>query len=208
VPWANTISIKHRFYQEGSKRKCELQAIPDGKIRYTTDGSSAETHGTPYEKPFDVPKDCQVIVAVAEERGVKSIPVTITAPKGKVDVGTTIDRNKAAVWKRGFKRDSTVKAQVLGNRKNMAAELGSVRLTIMRIPVDRTGTPEDITYPHFERERTPEGIHPDGNPSVDIGSLKFDSGQQLLDMVRTATSARKGSAPVIAIRNAIHRFWF
>jgi hypothetical protein len=188
VPWTNTISIKHRFYQEGSKRKCELQAIPDGKIRYTTDGSSAETHGTPYEKPFDVPKDCQVIVAVAEERGVKSIPVTITAPKGKVDVGTTLDRNKAAVWKRGFKRDSTGESyKFLETAKKYGAELGSVRLTIMRdTRWIELSTPEDIHYaiPHFERgvDALKEFI-PDGNLSVDIGSLKFDSGQQLLDMV-------------------------
>jgi len=186
--WTSTISIKHRFYQEGSKRKCELQAIPDGKIRYTTDGSSAETHGTPYEKPFDVPKDCQVIVAVAEERGVKSIPVTVIAPKGKVDVGTTIDRNKAAVWKRGFKRDSTGESyKFLETAKKYGAELGSVRLTIMRdIRWIELSTPEDIHYaiPHFERgaDILKEFI-PDGNLSVDIGSLKFDSGQQLLDMV-------------------------
>jgi len=186
--WTNTISIKHRFYQEGSKRKCELQVIPDGKIRYTTDGSSAETRGTSYEKPFDVPKDCQVVVAVAEERGVKSIPVTITAPKGKVDVGTTIDRNRAAVWKRGFKRDSTGESyKFLETAKKYGAELGSVRLTIMRdTRWIELSTPEDIHYaiPHFERGAdTLKEFIPDGNLSVDIGSLKFDSGQQLLDMV-------------------------
>ena len=186
--WTNTISIKHRFYQEGSKRKCELQVIPDGKIRHTTDGSSAETHGIPYEKPCDVPKDCQVIVAVAEERGVKSIPVTITAPKGKVDVGTTIDRNKAAVWKRGFKRDSTGESyKFLETAKKYGAELGSVRLTIMRdTRWIELSTPEDIHYaiPHFERGAgILKEFIPDGNLSVDIGSLKFDSGQQLLDMV-------------------------
>jgi hypothetical protein len=47
-------------------------------------------------------------------------------------------------------------------------------------------TPEDVYYatPYFERgvEVLKEFV-PDGTLSVDIGSLKFDSGQQLLDMV-------------------------
>jgi hypothetical protein len=114
--------------------------------------------------------------------------VTITAPKGKVDVGTTIDRNKAAVWKRGFKRDSTGESyKFLETAKKYGAELGSVRLTIMRdTRWIELSTPEDIHYaiPHFERGvDTLKEFIPDGNLSVDIGSLKFDSGQQLLDMV-------------------------
>jgi hypothetical protein len=188
VSWANTLSIKHRFYQEGAKRKCELQAIPKGKIRYTTDGSSAETRGIEYEKPFEIPKDCQVILAVAEEKGIKSRPVNIPAPKGKVEAGTTIDRNKAAIWRRNLKRDSTGETyKFFETAKKYGVELGSVRLTVMR---DKRwielNTPEDVYYatPYFERgvEVLKEFV-PDGTLSVDIGSLKFDSGQQLLDMV-------------------------
>jgi len=188
VPWTNTISIKHRFYQEGAKRKCELLAIPEGKIRYTTDGSSPETHGIPYKKPFEVPKGCQVIVAVAEESGIKSNTVTIQAPKGKEDIVPAIDRNKAAVWKRDFKRDSTGETyKFLETAKRHGAELGSVRLTIMRdTRWIELNTPENIHYAvsHFERgaDLLKEFV-PDGTLSVDIGSLKFDSGQQLLDMV-------------------------
>ena len=188
VTWTNTISLKHRFYQEGTKRKCELQAIPKGKIRYTTDGSSAETHGIEYQKPFEIPKDCQVILAIAEEKGIKSRQVSIPAPKGKVEAGTVIDRNKAAIWRRSFKKDSTGETyKFFETSKKYGAELGSVRLTVMREKRwIELNTPEDVYYPtlHFEKsiEMLKEFV-PDGNLSIDIGSLKFDSGQQLLDMV-------------------------
>jgi hypothetical protein len=188
IHWMNSISIKHRFYQEGARRKCELQAIPEGKIQYTTDGSSAETHGISYKKPFEIPKDCQVILAIAEEAGIKSRPFSIPAPKGKVGVGTTIDRNKAAIWKRSFKRDSTGETyKFLETAKRYGAELGSVRLTIMRdTRWIELSTPEDIYYAISNFERGADVLKEfisDGNLSVDIGSLKFDSGQQLLEMV-------------------------
>lgn len=188
MTWMNGISIKHRFYQEGSKRKCELQAIPEGKIQYTTDGSSAETHGVSYKKPFEIPNECQVILAVADGAGIKSRLFSIPAPKGKVEVGTTIDRNRAAIWKRSFKRDSTGETyKFLETAKKYGAELGSVRLTIMRDSRwIELSTPEDIYYAISNFERGADVLKEfisDGNLSVDIGSLKFDSGQQLLEMV-------------------------
>jgi len=195
--WENMISIKHRFYQEGSKRKCELQAIPEGRIRYTTDGSSAETHGVSYEKPFEIGRDAQVILAVAEARGIKSKPYSIPAPKGKADA-PIIDRSRAAVWKRNFKKDSTGETyQFWEATKRHGAELGSVRLTVMRdTRWVELNTPEDVFYPvlHFEgAAQSLKNFVPDGNLSVDVGSLKFDSGQQLLDFVaEIKTEIREG----------------
>jgi hypothetical protein len=188
VSWTNSIFIKHRFYQEGAKRKCELKALPGGKIRFTTDGSGAETSGVPYDKPFEIPEDCRVILAIAEGDGVKSQPVNIPAPKGKVDITSTIDRTKAAVWKRSFKKDSTGETfQFLETAKKHGAEPGGVRLTIAKDSRwIELNTPDDTFHAieHFEhgadvlKEFIPEGVL-----SIDVGSLKFDSGQQLLDMV-------------------------
>ena len=186
--WTNSIFIKHRFYQEGAKRKCELKALPGGKIRFTTDGSGAETSGIPYDKPFEIPADCRVILAIAEGDGVKSQPVNIPAPKGKVDIVSTIDRTKAAIWKRSFKKDSTGESyQFLEAAKKHGAEPGGVRLTIAKDSRwIELNTPDDAFHAieHFEHgaDVLKEFI-PDGVLSVDIGSLKFDSGQQLLDMV-------------------------
>jgi hypothetical protein len=186
--WTNSIFIKHRFYQEGTKRKCELKAVPGGKIRFTTDGSGAETSGVPYDRPFEIPEDCRVILAIAEGDGVKSQPVKIPAPKGKVDITSTIDRTKAAIWKRSFKKDSTGETfQFLETAKKHGAEPGGVRLTIAKDSRwIELNTPDDTFHAieHFEhgadvlKEFIPEGVL-----SIDVGSLKFDSGQQLLDMV-------------------------
>jgi hypothetical protein len=188
ITWTNTITLKHRFYQEGAKRKCELKALPGGKIQYTTDGSGVETSGISYKKPFEIPEDCRVILAVAEGDGVKSNVVNIPAPKGKVDIASTIHRNKAAIWKRGFKKDSTGETyQFLESAKNYGAELGGVRLIIAKESRwIELNTPDDFFHAveHFESgaDVLKEFI-PEGALSIDVGSLKFDSGQQLLDMV-------------------------
>jgi len=186
--WTNSISIKHRFYQKGTKRKCELRALPSGQIRYTTDGSGVETSGVLYDTPFEIPEDCRVILAIAEADNIKSPTVNIPAPKGKVDIVSTIDRAKAAIWKRSFKKDSTGETyQFLENAKKCGAELGGVSLIIAKDTrwIQLT-TPDEVFHviEHFEhgadvlKEFISEGVL-----SIDVGSLKFDSGQQLLDMV-------------------------
>jgi len=55
VTWNNAIIIKHHFYQEGTARKCELRALPEGTISFTLDGSGVETSGVPYALPFEIP---------------------------------------------------------------------------------------------------------------------------------------------------------
>ena len=129
-----------------------------------------------------------MILAVAEGDGVKSPTVNIPAPQGEVDIASTIDRSKAAVWKRSFKKDSTGETyQFLEAAKKQGAELGGARMTIAKdARWIELNTPDDVFHAvgRFEhgadllKEFIPEGIL-----SIDIGSLKFDSGQQLLDMV-------------------------
>ena len=188
VSWTNAIVVKHRFYQEGSKRKCELKALPGGQIRFTTDGSGVETSGVPYAKPFEIPADCRVILAVAEGEGIKSSAVNIPAPQGKVDPAATIDRARAAVWKHAFKKDSTGETyQFLEAAKKHNADLGGARMTIAKdARWIELNTPDDAFHAvgHFEHgaDLLKEFV-PDGVLAIDIGSLKFDSGQQLLDMV-------------------------
>ena len=129
-----------------------------------------------------------MILAVAEGNGVKSPAVNIPAPQGGIEPGPTIDRAKAAVWRRSFKKDSTGETyQFLEAAKKYGAELGGARLTIAKdARWIELNTPDDAFHAvgRFEhgadllKEFIPEGVL-----SIDIGSLKFDSGQQLLDMV-------------------------
>ena len=159
-----------------------------GQIRFTTDGSGVETSGVPYIKPFEIPADCRVILAVAEGEGIKSSAVNIPAPQGKVDPAATIDRARAAVWKHAFKKDSTGETyQFLEAAKKHNADLGGARMTIAKdARWIELNTPDDAFHAvgHFEHgaDLLKEFV-PDGVLAIDIGSLKFDSGQQLLDMV-------------------------
>ncbi|MDD4092621.1 MAG: DUF499 domain-containing protein [Smithellaceae bacterium] len=188
IAWTNAIIVKHRFYQEGTKRKCELKALPAGRIRYTTDGAGVETSGVPYDKPFDVPVECRVVLAVAEGDGVKSPAVNIPAPQGKVDPAAAVDRAKAAFWRRGFKKDATGETyRFLETAKKHEAELGGARLTIAKdAHWIELNTPDEEFHAVERFERGADLLKefiPEGVLSIDVAGLKFDSGQQLLDMV-------------------------
>jgi hypothetical protein len=188
VAWANTIIVKHRFYQEGTKRKCELKALPAGRIRYTTDGAGVETSGVPYDKPFEIPSECRVVLAVAEGDGIKSPAVNIPAPQGKVDPAAALDRAKAAVWRRGFKKDATGETyRFLETAKKHDAELGGARLTIAKdARWIELNTPDEEFHAVERFERGADLLKefiPEGVLSIDVAGMKFDSGQQLLDMV-------------------------
>jgi hypothetical protein len=137
-----------------------------------------------------------LILAVAESEGIRPYSVSIPAPKGRVDPASTIDRTKAAVWRRTFKKDSTGETyQFLENAKKCNAELGGVTLTIAKeMRWIQLSTADDAFHAvqHFEhgadvlKEFIPEGVL-----SIDVTSLKFDSGQQLLDMVADLKSELK-----------------
>ena len=188
VTWNNTVTIKHRFYQEGKKRKCELKAIPCGNVRYTTDGSSPDSQGLQYDKPFEYPKDCQIILAIAEESGIKSETTKIMPPKEGGPPITPIDREKQAVWKRSIKRDSTGETYKLFElAKKYSAALGGVRLAVMKdTRWAQLDTPDNAYYSIEQFEKGASALREfvtDGVLSIDIDSLQFESGQQLLDMV-------------------------
>ena len=66
--WTNTINLKYRPYQAGSDWMMEFTAIPDGEIRYTTDGSDPKAHGATYVGAFLVPSSCRYLMAYGEKR--------------------------------------------------------------------------------------------------------------------------------------------
>lgn len=128
----------------GIETQMRAQGPARRAIRFTTDGSGVETSGVPYAKPFEIPADCRVILAVAEGEGIKSPSVNIPAPQGKVDPAATIDRAKAAVWKHAFKKDSTGETYQFLEALYEEAQRRSWRRTYdhrQRRPLDRTEHP-------------------------------------------------------------------
>jgi hypothetical protein len=188
VGWKNTIKIKYRFFQEGKKRKCELRAIPKGTIKFTVDGSSPETSGIVYSESLEIPEGCNFIIAVAEDEDVHSDQITIPAPKGKVDLASLIDKDKQSIWRRAIRKDSTGECyKFMEIAKKYGAEVGGMRLTVAKDNhwIELNTSEED--YRGIDQlTKCADLIKqflPEGNLSLDVSSLNFDTGQQLLDMI-------------------------
>jgi hypothetical protein len=191
--WPNTITVKHRFFQDGDEWRCELRAVPCGTLRYTTDGSGPEAHGVEYAEPFLVPKNCRLILAIADADGVKSSVTSIQPPAGGDGTRTpvTVDANKPAVWARVQKRDDTNAAYTwLQAAVKTGAKVGGVRIQV--VGTGREDYVELIAGMAVvrpaadvmaEADRLKELI-PEGNLNLSAEELHFDAGRDLLDMVR------------------------
>jgi hypothetical protein len=188
VPWAATITVKHKLYQDGTERRCELRAIPAGDLRYTVDGSGPETQGSPYEGPFVIPDATRVVLAIAEADGLRSEVARFDVPADGTG-GVVVDANRAATWRRAHKRDATSGSYSLleaAGRNN--AELGGVVLTVahdnrwaeFRVAEDVFLSPEAV-IDHANRLKE---IIADGNLDLEVAVLRFESGTDLSGLVR------------------------
>lgn len=72
ILWKNKIVLKHRVFQNSEEWKVEFKAIPEGKIRYSTDGSDPKSYGGIYDSPFVVPESSRFVLAIAESQGIVS----------------------------------------------------------------------------------------------------------------------------------------
>lgn len=188
VRWTNTVTVKHRFYQDGDQRRCELQAVPSGSIRYTTDGSGPEVFGQVYSGPFVVPAEARFVLAVAEADGVKSEVAKFDVPTSGDKAIPTVDESRPATWKRKVKTDTTGESyewlELAGKYK---AELGGLVLTVAQdqrwaeFRID-SGVKVSVPFAIEEANRLKE-LMPSGNLDLEVEVLHFAKGQDLLDMV-------------------------
>lgn len=187
VFWTNTIELKHRFYQDGDKRRCELKAIPAGEIKYTTDGSNPSNFGSVYAEPFVIPDDARVILAIASSHGVTSNVSRFDVPeKGKT--GFEVDPKKPAVWSRKVKRDSTGETfTLLDLLTKFNAWPGGFRLTGQKDGHFWELTTDPGSFKESEKIRdlttAMMELYPGRNVTLDINTLQFARGQDLLELV-------------------------
>lgn len=135
VEWRNKITIRHQFYNTGANQMCQLQALPKGQIKYTTDGSSPIANGGVYNQPFEVAKGSSMVLVVAEAEGIQSETVRLTPPRGSVsgetDQPKTIDADKPAVWKKTIERADTASVyQLLQDLEAVGAKLNVASLLV------------------------------------------------------------------------------
>ena len=174
---------------------CELQALPAGAIRYTTDGSSPSSSGHPYHQPFPVPPGCAVILAQASQDGVVSSLLRVDVPKdGMDDKGEVwrVNLTKPAVWRRRHNLDATSEVfTFLEQTIHHDATLGGVRITVAKGAHWAELFFDDETYLTGEWVRDQATQLRDlivgANVTLEVAALKVPDGQRLLDL----TSALK-----------------
>lgn len=183
--WRNKISIKGRFYGQGGDFFFEAIATPEVPLRYTTDGRDPKTQGTTYAGAFPVPAGASVIQVFAERDGVHA------AEQFRVRRGSSaIDAARPLTW-RCRKRFQNLKPSDGFLVLERAREYGAA-LTDLSINVVAPDTDETIYYtlPPGQHRRAEEitalaealtKLVPNGQLTITVGSMQFDSGQALLD---------------------------
>jgi hypothetical protein len=127
--WKNRITLKQRFFQQGTDLMCELQAAPPVPIRFSTDGSDPRHGGGAYSGPFLVPNGSVLVLAVAEKDGIASDVLKADVPKGGEQV--VIDENLPAVWKRRHSFDTTRETFAFLDRlQKVSASVRGLGLTV------------------------------------------------------------------------------
>lgn len=185
--WMNTIEVKHRFFEQDGARMCELQAVPTGEIRYTTDGSSPETFGLPYSEPFVVPESARMLLAVASDDGVNSKPLQVDVPRGKGGSGRFLDMRKPAIWRRKLQLDSRGETyQFLDHAGKHGAQLGGLALVVVKEQRYVDLRTDDKTFQEAAAVRDLATrlaeIVPGGALTLEVEALQFAEGQQLHDL--------------------------
>lgn len=193
VTWQNRITIKHKVYQSGDDKMCELRAAPNAPIRYTTDGSDPKVAGAAYESTFVIPKGAPMILVHAERDGISSNVERINISwdeKEEVKVEPALP----VTWKRRHQTDSTQETyEFLGRLTKYKTKGVGIAVTIG----GESGVKEWVELTTYEEKQIGgdelqkcleplREVQGDGQVKLTVKSLYFESGQSLLDWVEDA----------------------
>lgn len=190
-PWKNRITLKHRLYQDGPDKRCELQAAPTAEIRYTTNGSDPKNTGGSYAGPFVVPPRTVVVLAVAEKSGVVSELHSIRIDWDKDD-SVQLDLFKTVLWRRVHELRSTKATyEFLALLKKHGATAVGPRVTLngeryieLNFDPKLEPAPEQIE----DAVRVLRGILTEVDVWLDTTAVRFPSGQALNDWIADVKS--------------------
>ncbi|UYM15195.1 DUF499 domain-containing protein [Endozoicomonas euniceicola] len=187
--WTNTIDLKYRPYQVGSDWMMEFDAIPDGEIRYTTDGSDPKVHGAAYAGAFPVPASCRYLMAFGEKDGVQSLVEKIDMDQYR-EKKVVIDPAKPAIWNcRDTIKSVTAKRafDFVERLKKFGGEAQSIDLQVLAnddsAEIAYTGSAEykvkgDELGSVIEKLQS---LMQGSQIVISAEEVKFDQGQQLID---------------------------
>ena len=195
ILWTNTITLKHRVFQQGDNWMVELQASPNADIQYTTDGSDPKTMGTSYSAPFPAPESSPFILAIALRNGVSSAQEKINVNDYR-EKTVKLDPSKKAVWKRRHNNLTTRDAYAFMERlKKFKGKAYGVTIDIRSNSND-----QDISYTAAESfalsgedfynvVKQLQAVMTGSQIFLNIEWLEFDKAQLLLDWIADAKSS-------------------
>lgn len=182
--WANSVILKKRVFGDSKKKTVELKAAPtNATIRYTTEGSSPKNAGGIYSNPFNIDKPTKVILAVAEKEGVESEVLELHIDWE--DDGLGLKPELPASWKlRHNKKLTKDSFDFTGQLKKHNASAQAVKLSInggKNYWVELNVSPA-IELSGEQIEKLIESLREicsDGQVSIDVPVIKFETGQDL-----------------------------
>lgn len=189
--WQNRITVKHRIYQSGKDKMCELRAAPEAAIHYSTDGSDPKVAGATYEGPFVIPSGAPMILAYADRDKIVSAVERINISWDE-DEEVKVDPKLPVVWKHRHEFNSTKETyEFIGRLKKYKAKGIGLTVTIggesgVQEWLELTMYPEKLVAPESIEEclEPLRKVQADGQVKIETRALQFDSGQDLLDWVQ------------------------
>jgi hypothetical protein len=183
--WTNRITLKHRFFQQGTELYCELQSAPPVPIRYSTDGSDPKQAGGEYQEPFIVLKGAVLVLAVASKDGIISDMLKADVPREAT--GVVVDKSRPAIWKRRQSFNTTRETfEFLDRIQKVSASVRCLRITVngkdwLELTTSDTFVMNRAT---IEKLLTPirETVG-QGEVQLIAEALTFEMGKDLLDWV-------------------------
>jgi len=199
--WQNTINLKYGVYQQGDDWMVELKNYPRGDIRYTTNGSDPKSLGATYDAPFPVPKDCRLVLAVADRGGVVSPQEKIEIEQYKTKT-VKLDPGKPAKWKRRHYNLTTRAAFEFMERLKKFSGIAygviiDVRANDKKQDISYSAAPNfSLDGEYFERlVKQLQGVMSGSQIFLSIERIEFERGQFLLDWIADAkTKLQPGEA--------------
>lgn len=192
--WRNSLTLKHRLYQDGDARRCELRVVPKGEIRYTTDGSDPKQGGI-YEGDFEIPEGCVLVLAVAQHGDAASELLKIEIPRVGAIEKVQIDAQAPARWNRHHEAKTTQASyDLLGRMKKFGSTAIGVRLGVIGTQwADLAFDPATaLSADKIESLLDPlRQLIDDGQVSIEAETLRFEKGQDLLDWVADVRTSLK-----------------
>lgn len=191
IEWQNSISLKHRVFQDGNRKRMELMAVPPAIIHYTTDGSDPKVMGAVYDEPFILPKQTPFVLAYAAQDGVTS-PVEQFPVKWDGDKDTPkVDPHKPVTWNHTHAHNSTKDAyEFLDRLRKYSAMPAGMRITISGEGGHRdwievqTNDDKQIDPALIEEALVVlRKIQTSGQVQITADAVHFQRGQDLLDWV-------------------------